>query len=680
MNDGDDDHNRIIIKTRLSDIICNKDDIFNINDLVYRTNIIVIHTYQFIKLYLLHLYENNLIFPKINKLFIERVISIVSTNATRTRPAKNTTVVAIRTLTKFYNDHYIKTINQQDIPSRHKTSNILQYEATDILKNITNMIKFTYVEKIRKFVKIYFHSTIINDVKKTKEEKKKDNEQINLIVKDIINIDDIKCNNLKSNEKFHEWIKAQKYKIITKKNNYKENSLFYDIRACPLTYLKRLFYICKEVEKISINKTCNRPNCNECKNKKECEYNPKIKLFSVFPLRTRLKPQYITIDSYAVLNSLFTKNISKYQGKVNNNKNVIWKNICNLDNKIFKKNKYNFSHTIKTDGIGCSIIFYPTNKEEMVNKKGGLKNIKKRKKKEKGKELYLNDVKMTDNIKHKNIVGIDVGKNNLLYCIDNKSTPKKKNILKYTRIQRSHETRTKRYNNTINDIKNRNKKIIRIEQKLSLMTAKTTYFNKYQEYIEYRNKNLTALTKFYNNERLRIFRWFRYINTQRSEAKLIKNFKKKFGDFSKTIIAIGDYGQKHHMPHIEPTKGIGFRRMFRRQGYRVYLINEFRTSKRCHWCDNGETEKFMSVKNSDGKEVLINGLLRCQNDNCTKGHYTRIFNRDLNGALNILEIANAIIKGKPRPKKFRRDKKNKNIEVQIIPAKNRKPNKANRSN
>ena len=111
---------------------------------------------------------------------------------------------------------------------------------------------------------------------------------------------------------------------------------------------------------------------------------------------------------------------------------------------------------------------------------------------------------------------------------------------------------------------------------------------------------------------------------------------------------------------MEPTKGIGFRKMFRRQGYKVYLINEFRTSKRCHWCNEGITEKFMKIKkekNEETKEILINGLLRCQNNDCLEGRYKRIFNRDLNGAINILEIATKIIKGIKRPQKFCRDKK-----------------------
>jgi len=58
----------------------NKDNIMNvinypvhintINDIVVKVNKIVIHTYQFLKLYLIHLYDNKKDFPIINEDFI----------------------------------------------------------------------------------------------------------------------------------------------------------------------------------------------------------------------------------------------------------------------------------------------------------------------------------------------------------------------------------------------------------------------------------------------------------------------------------------------------------------------------------------------------------------------------------------------------------------------------------
>jgi len=49
-----------------------------INDLVNRTNKIVIHTYQFIKLYCIHQYENNSPFPTIDKEFICDVFKVLT--------------------------------------------------------------------------------------------------------------------------------------------------------------------------------------------------------------------------------------------------------------------------------------------------------------------------------------------------------------------------------------------------------------------------------------------------------------------------------------------------------------------------------------------------------------------------------------------------------------------------
>jgi hypothetical protein len=54
------------VKNNINNVIKDKSILPIINDLVIRTNKIVIHSYQFLKLYLLHLYENNKPFPIIN--------------------------------------------------------------------------------------------------------------------------------------------------------------------------------------------------------------------------------------------------------------------------------------------------------------------------------------------------------------------------------------------------------------------------------------------------------------------------------------------------------------------------------------------------------------------------------------------------------------------------------------
>ncbi len=66
----------------------NKDNIKNvlkdnninpiINELVSRTNKIVVHSYQFLKLYFIHLFHNNQPFPTLNKEFICDIFKVIT--------------------------------------------------------------------------------------------------------------------------------------------------------------------------------------------------------------------------------------------------------------------------------------------------------------------------------------------------------------------------------------------------------------------------------------------------------------------------------------------------------------------------------------------------------------------------------------------------------------------------
>jgi hypothetical protein len=669
----DDKPNVRVVKTRLKNIIKDGNILNDINTAVITVNNIVIHIYQFIKLYFLYLYDHNLKFPIIDLKFIHYIGRTVSNKGSSRGKTKPATKKKLDELKTFYNEHYLPTFNKDLIPSSYKLRNILQYEETDILKNINNMISLTYFDKIKKLVKLLFYDK--DDKKKTRH-----------IYNYLIDINDVEMKNLDSYEECHNWIRNNKYKIIPEKNHYNKDNIYYDIKANPNDYLSNIFYVCRYIEKISLTTECTFVDCKD-----NCKHTYKHKIYSPLPLRTNLKPKYITLDTIGIVNKLL-KNGSKYQKNINKNKDRIWNIILHLNKKIFRKRRYRFDYMIKTDGIGCSINFFPKNIEK-INKSNAYRHLaharlvstrwldlkssersepsvsemslaysnkytkgKKKTKKKKRSELYLNEVKIDDSIQNKNIVGIDVGKNNLLYCVDKKSiNGNQKNILRYTRKQRGYELQNKKYNRHINQLKKENVIIKNIESLLSSMSNKTSYFENYKWCITERNKYLPELLKFYEQERVRVYKWFKYINTQRSEQQFIKRFKQKFGNPKNTIIAIGDYGQKHQMPFIEPTKGIGFRSMFRRYGYKVYLIDEYNTSKKCHWCNDSITKKFMKtmVVNKYGKkEILLNSLLRCTNEKCIEGYKNRIFNRDLNGALNILEIAKTFIEDEYRPFKF----------------------------
>src|SRR5690606_3312610 len=91
--------------------------------------------------------------------------------------------------------------------------------------------------------------------------------------------------------------------------------------------------------------------------------------------------------------------------------------------------------------------------------------------------------------------------------------------------------------------------------------------------------------EFYLHPFMRKLKWNGYINRQRSEDKMINQIKKHFGDPEDTVIAIGDWSSNgHHMRGKEPTKGKGMRTIFKKAGYRIFLVNEYRTSERCYNC------------------------------------------------------------------------------------------------
>lgn len=116
------------------------------------------------------------------------------------------------------------------------------------------------------------------------------------------------------------------------------------------------------------------------------------------------------------------------------------------------------------------------------------------------------------------------------------------------------------------------------------------------------------------------------------------------------IICFGDYEQRKHMKFKEPTKGKGFRTLFRKNGFQTFMVDEFRTSCKFSKCEVGSCEKFMVRENPKpfrSNLRLSHGLLRC------KSCYN-VWNRDCNGATNIYKIAFNAISKKDRPDYLRR--------------------------
>ena len=586
-------------------------------------NKIVIHTLQFMKLYLLDYYNKNGKLPIIDKTFINTCIKIQCDKTKCGRPASEKVQQLKDELNAFYNKEY-KPLTQNETLSYKHMNTILDYLTIDILTMYENNIKLHYVEYLERYVNVkwkkqFFIEKIgkLNLTKKDKDKRINDLcNQLRKIKNDLLNVENTIY---KSNSSYHKWIDENKKILLPNKQEFKKNNVYYDIQCSPQDYLSSMIFIMKEIQK------------------------EKLSVQNVFPMRNEIVPKNIRLDTTTLVHLLMTKTQGKksdylFKGNLKLNEDKIWKFFFRTERQCFKKKWYSFHHMIETDGISCSILLLRTDKigKQVQQMKSG------------NKEQYIDELKSYSKIKNKNIVAIDPNMSDLLYCVDGDN--KERNFFRYTQNQRRKETKHKKYRNIILQLKD--KKVIELETELSKYNRKTLEYAEFKKYIQKKNEVNIKLFKFYENYIFRKLKLNSYINRLKSEQQLIKRFKKIFGEPKDTIVCIGDWEQRKHRKFKEPTKGIGFRNMFRKSGFQVYLVDEFRTSCRCSNCEGGECSKFRKIRNpkpAKNNSILSHGLLLCKKD-------CGLWNRDENSARNIYKIANNAINKKERPNYLSRSK------------------------
>ena len=601
-----------------------------LNDAVVKSNKIVIHTLQFLKLYLLDYYEkNNQTLPVVSKELINNSMKVVCGEKTekRGKPAKNETIEIKDILTTFYNHHYLP-LTQNDPIDYAGLNTVLDYLKEDVITMYENNIQLHYVEYVERFVNVVWKKKMITEkirkIYKTKKERETKIRtlcsELRKIKNDFLNVDG---KLYQSSPHYHKWITEQKQNILPRKNKYEKNSIYYDLKCKPMDYFPCMIFMMKQVE------------------------NDGESINNVFPLRSEIAPKYIRLDTTTLVNLLLRKeqgkkSFYKTEGNLKKNEDKIWKFFFRTERKLFMKTGYSFHHMISTDGVGVSILLL---RKDLVGKKLPVMN------KKGSKELYIDELDNYTDLQDKKIVGVDAGKEDLIYCVDDAS--KDANVFRYSQDQRRKETKIKKYNNIILAMKTnkiKGKTIIEYETELSHFNRKSLQITKYKEYLQEKNRINHILFGFYRKELFRKLRFGKYINIKRNEQKMIHNFRNMYGNPDEVIICIGDWEQRQQMKYKEPTLGKGMRTLFRKNKYKVYLVDEFRTSCKCSKCDGGVCEKYMIKKNPrpNKKEIkydemrLVHGLLRCKSG-CGS------WNRDRNGSSNIYKIAKNAINNIERP-------------------------------
>jgi hypothetical protein len=627
------------IKTSLKSVLKNPEINSKIlNDTVIKSNKIVIHTLQFLKLYLLDYYENNNnTLPDINKELINNSMKVVcgEKKEKRGKPANKETTELKNTLMSFFNEHYLP-LTRPDPIDYAGMNTILDYLKEDVITMYENNIQLHYVEYVERYVNVVWKKKMIVDKIRKLGKPQKEREarvralcaELRKIKNDLLNVDE---KAYQSSSHYHKWITEQKQNILPRKNKYEKNSIYYDLKCSPIDYFPCVIFMMKRIE------------------------NEEESVNNIFPLRSEIAPKYIRLDTTTLVNLLLrkehgTKAFYKTKGELKKNEDKIWEFFFRTERKMFCKTGFSFHHMVSTDGVGLSILFL---RNDLVGKKLPMMKTGI------ARELYIDELDDYSTLQNKTIVGIDPGKEDLIYCVDDASNDA--NVFRYSQDQRRKETKMKKYNNIILAMKTNKiegKTIIEYETELSHYNRKSLNITKYKEYLHEKNRINNLLFQFYRKELFRKLKFGKYINVKRNEQKMVRNFKKTFGNQEEVVICIGDWEQRKQMKYKEPTLGKGIRTLFRKNNYKVFLVDEFRTSCKCSNCNGGVCEKFRVRKNPRPKpkknkensknEIkydemrLIHGLLRCKSG-------CGLWNRDRNGSSNIYKIANNAINNIERP-------------------------------
>jgi len=647
---------------------------------------LAIHCYQFIALYMTSLLEANRTLPTINQEFVVDVSSVITHGSNNTRPrsilTKATDEAKLRrfeehklskaALQEFFNTHYQPTMVMENLDVSN-LQNTIQAMATEMVTAINNNIQQHYNDYRERFLNTLYSQTTLSDEEK-KAAIKHDRQQLKMG-----QLGEIPASSP---------IFQHKHRLLPARGIAK-NNVNYDIKATPQDYLIPMFYMLRVLE------------------------TAEAKLFQLFPLRTQIIPKSVRIDTTTLINRFMTPDEVRKLGLGQTKEEArshlsachkkVWSELFKTDLHCFaparkvtddktEATRFKFDYSIVTDGFTCCVqqrlksddpVYKAAWKDEAVKALDTTQHI--------------DNCSNPEALRGMKIVGIDPGKQDLLYCAmplnPDLSQGKPKGLkeisrLRYSAAQRKYECCSKRQRKRLERAVHgsgliKNKTVEQWQHELSFFKRKTTSSVDLKAYITRKNLVNSKLIRFWASDQFRMMKWQNKVNAKRSEALFMNRFKEKFGEPKDTLVAIGNWSENKPKKFNEPTKGKSFRKMFRCAGYKLYLVNEFRTSIMDYNCEIKLKDKFKKVKNpkpkpKEGpppcpfaercggclvrdeqraewaakkkqngqrgyrKTIRCHGLLMCE----TCRTY---WNRDLNGALNIQYAAWSIVHGLGRP-------------------------------
>lgn len=318
-------------------------------------------------------------------------------------------------------------------------------------------------------------------------------------------------------------------------------------------------------------------------------------------------------------------------------------------NNLTREENFKNKHNILTD-----IIKFYTKSKQLTKQhffEEQLDNLEKRE-----SELvefpYIETLKPyeLEKLKVLNLVYVDPGKRSLIYTMNNKGK-----FFQYSNKQRVKETKRRKYSRLLQNYRNK-KGISTIENKLKDYPSKTCDYLKFKDFIKVKIDVNNLLKDRYKEETFRKYKWYLYINTQKSEDKMINMLIKNFGtkDKGKIVndiaLVYGDWSNtsRPQMKNFISTPGIGLKRRIAKQ-IKIYNIDEYKTSSLSFKTE----EVCQNLWINDNRNIYkkIHAVLMYKTESKRLG----CINRDKNALRNMKKITDSIIKTGKRPDAFSRE-------------------------
>jgi hypothetical protein len=520
--------------------------------LVSEMNDLVIHAYQFIRLFIITRYATSGDTPEIDHDFVMYCLRVLGTRDARGRKSTNTELQNV--LEQFYTVEYQPLLNHVKTSLVNK-SYIIPYLATQIHTAITNNVQERFIQHFNRFIN-----------KTAPESEKALRFQFKHRILSLEQTND---------STFDTWKSTHLSNILPSDINI---SVYYDVKKNPMRYLKGMLYMNKILEAGG------------------------HKLFQPLPLRTNIIPKNITIDTSSVI-SLFCPDAKKGDllKAVKKNQEDVWNNLLNLQHKVFKNKKYHFHHQIQTDGFSCSILFI---RNDFKDKKWGTSvPIMAEQEFHKIEDLSKEQLEA---LRDRNVVGCDPGKKSMVYMVDDKG-----NKLQYTAKQRRIESYAKRNQRIQQQMKDRHN-ITYLEASVSEQNSKSMSVEIFRKYLIAKTRLNREVGEFYRKEVWRKMKFRQYSYAKKSLDNFLNKIQETFGD--NILIGYGDWSRSTQMKHFMPTLGKGLRKKIHKR-FDTITIHEYNTSKLCCDCseelkhykdkNNKEVYRLFCCVSCKNKEVVF---------------------------------------------------------------------------